>query len=742
MRSRAVHIAAALLLGAALAAGAGQRKAAAQEEEDLTAGLKALRASFARAQERIENLDFAGAVKDLGTLLDSRRAVKASDLSSEELKLITAAYDLRARAYFNLGNAKAAGTDFESLLRLDPTYTIDRETLSPKVVDLFDSVLKRFVGVMVLDVQPPRARVVVDGQPVDPRQLGQLRVLAGRHDLRVELDGYEPYIETLLATVGAETRKSVRLRPTKRSIEFITVPAGTIVTFDGKPAGATSGPPTADVVAMATRYGFDPQNASAPLPVPLVTPGDHKVTFEHDCYQPVTMTVKVTLDFEQDAPLRFSPVVLKEARADLRISSTPSGADVLIDGDKKGTTPLTLTGLCGGSRDVEIIKPDVGSWSERIRVTQGQINTLDVRLRPTLLYAGTFRLDDWGRAIWSDEDKPLTDELAKGLKTVNLVRSREVLADIRADIIKWMISDPNEVRAGTILPPALVASASAKAHADLVLAGLVLDKDPAKTWTLALYSAFHPAPDVVVVRTDRSDGLREFVDRLDSAPPEDGAWWGMGLVDTLLDEGGTGGPLVVRVLPGSPSAKAGLRAGDTVQMVGDRKVRSVNDVSQALEAAATRPGGLKSAVVLAVQGPGGQRTVRVSPGEAPVVLPLTDASVLYNRALAEFRLRSRAASDEVSRGVALLNLGVAFMHFREFDKANSEGFARATLPPGTGISSGTVQYYQGLCALRRGDPKSARAAFEAAAGAAASTLDTGDGPSAAAAATRMLAALR
>jgi hypothetical protein len=602
--------------------------------------------------------------------------------------------------------------------------------------------MRRVVGIMILDVQPPRARVILDGEPADPGQLGRLRVLAGRHDLRVELDGYEPYSETLITAVGGETRKTVRLRPNRRSLEFITVPAGTAVTFDGAPAGSTTGPPTPEVLALASRYEFDPANASAPLPVPLVTAGDHKVTFEHDCYQPLTLTVKVTLDFEQNAPLRFAPVLLKEARADLRISSTPSGADVLIDGDKKGTTPLTLTGLCGGARDVEIQKSDVGSWSERIRVTQGQINALDVRLRPTLLYAGTFRLDDWGRAVWSDEDKPLLDELTKGLKTVNLVRSREVLAEIRADVLKWMISDPNEVRNGTILPPALVATASAKAHADLVLAGLVLDKDPARTWTLALYSAHHPAPDLVVLHTDRPEGLRELVDRLDSAPPEDGAWWGMGLVDTLLDEDGPGGPLVVRVLPGSPSAKAGLRAGDRVQMVGDGKVRSVHEVSQALEAAVTRPGGLKSAVVLAVQGAGGQRTVRVAPGEAPVVLPLTDPTVLYNRALAEFRLRSRAASDEPARGVALLNLGVAFMHFREFDKAQSEGFARAALPPGTGISEGTVQYYRGLCALRRGDPKSARAAFEAAAGAAASTLDTGDGPSAAAAAVRMLAALR
>ena len=98
--------------------------------------------------------------------------------------------------------------------------------------------------------------------------------------------------------------------------------------------------------------------------------------------------------------------------------------------------------------------------------------------------------------------------------------------------------------------------------------------------------------------------------------------------------------------------------------------------------------------------------------------------------------------DDAERGVALLNLGVAFMHFRAYDKAQSDGFGRATLAAGPGISEGTVQYFRGLCALRRGDPAAARTAFEAAAGASGSTLESGDGPSAAAAATRMLKALQ
>ena len=57
------------------------------------------------------------------------------------------------------------------------------------------------------------------------------------------------------------------------------------------------------------------------------------------------------------------------------------------------------------------------------------------------------------------------------------------------------------------------------------------------------------------------------------------------------------------------------------------------------------------------------------------------------------------------------------------------------------VSQGTVLYYRGLCALRRGDPATAKTAFDAAAAAAGSTLESGDGPSAAAAASRMIKSL-
>ena len=713
--------------------------ALAQQEEDLTQGHKDMRQAYDRARERIDELDFAAGVRELQSIIEPRRAARAADLSLEEMKILTAAYDLRARAEINLGNPKAAEADFESLLRLDPNYAIDRQTLSPKVVDLFDKVRQRMVGILKLTVDPPNARVRVDGEIVDSRALEGIGLLTGSHEVRVEMDGYDGSVETLAATGGTRLDRVVKLRPNRRALEFITAPAGVRISVDGKETGATAGPATPDVQALAEQYKFDPAAASAPFPVPPVAPGMHTVTFERDCYETQTLTVKVDLDLDANRALRFAPVALREAKTQMQIASVPAGAEVQVDGSRLGLTPLTVNTLCGGERDITVVKQDVGRWTERVRLTPGVVNTLNVRLRPTLLYAGTFRLDEWGRVVWSDEDKPLLDALGRGLKTLNLVRNPQVQESLRDAIIKWMIADPRAPRAGTLLPPEILKDASERTGADLVLVGLTIAGDPDHAWTMGLYSTLHPAPDMVRLRTDNDDGVRDLVARLDTLPPETGTWWGVGLADTTLPPGG---PLVVRVLPGSPAAKAGLKAGDRVQVVGTRKVASTREALQAMESDSTHAGGVRSPVILTVDGGDGARTVRVAPGEAPALISAGAASLLYNRALEEFRLRARAAGDDVSRGVAYLNVGIALMHFRAYERALSEGFRRADLPAGSGIAAGTVQYYRGLCALRRGDPSGAREAFQAAAGAAGSTLESGDGPSAAAAANRALAALQ
>ena len=130
--------------------------------------------------------------------------------------------------------------------------------------------------------------------------------------------------------------------------------------------------------------------------------------------------------------------------------------------------------------------------------------------------------------------------------------------------------------------------------------------------------------------------------------------------------------------------------------------------------------------------------VTLTVGTTPVLLPMNSPDVLYNKALCDYRQISRGDDDAMSRSLALVDLGIAFMHFRSYDKALSEALNVTNLPAGSGISRGTVRYYQGLCLLKKDLVPEARTAFQEAAASADATLESNDGPPVPARARKLL----
>jgi hypothetical protein len=120
-----------VLAGAALLALPPNPPAIAQEEEDLTAGVRTMRAAFARAKKRSDNLDFAGAVREL----DSHRPRAARRrISATRAGAADGGHDLGPGPVQH-GQQQGRRPN-ETLLRLKPGYR--RHNAAPKVIDLFD----------------------------------------------------------------------------------------------------------------------------------------------------------------------------------------------------------------------------------------------------------------------------------------------------------------------------------------------------------------------------------------------------------------------------------------------------------------------------------------------------------------------------------------------------------------------------------------------------------------------------
>jgi hypothetical protein len=197
--------------------------------------------------------------------------------------------------------------------------------------------------------------------------------------------------------------------------------------------------------------------------------------------------------------------------------------------------------------------------------------------------------------------------------------------------------------------------------------------------------------DRLLVKPLEQDPLGPLAARLNTVPPTQEP--GLGL--SLLDVPGEPGPWVLAA--SEAAQKAGIQVGKAITQANGKPLPSVRDLR----------------LVMA----GAQGSVTLSQGGAPVVLPvqpealeipLSASDLCYPSVLAHLRLQYAGAKGEEA-SLARLNLGLALMHFRKYDKA-IDLLRDARLSRVSGVSQGTLDYHMGLCFLRLGSTYQAEAA--------------------------------
>lgn len=119
--------------------------------------------------------------------------------------------------------------------------------------------------------------------------------------------------------------------------------------------------------------------ASGMVPTSLkVPPGRHKVTITKDGYSPWDRWIEVTEG--QKVSYDITMTKLEAPRGSLLITSTPSGAEIRLNGGPRGITPAVIDDLVPGPFLVEIILADHVPFSQTVNVQSAQRAILDARL--------------------------------------------------------------------------------------------------------------------------------------------------------------------------------------------------------------------------------------------------------------------------------------------------------------------------------------------------------------------------
>ena len=715
-----------------------------QEEEDLVERIREIRITLNLGAVAFEELDFSRAIRDLSRILEPYAAGRLGFLSSEESRLLARALELRARAFFNLGEKAKAEKDFAALIRLRVDYRLDRQKISPKVIDQWESVRSRLVSTVSVQLEPIGAEVLLDDRVVGYGPRFEKEVVIGPHELRIQHPGYEPIQETIEVLPAVTLSRKIRLIRNSRDVRFVTVPNRVRIFVDDRPVGVTAGHAPGSYEETARKYSFRRQDASAPLLVPNLSPGIHEIRFERECFVPKTARVEVRLEPETEEPQDFQPVILEPSQGVIAVQGPPGGR-IFLDGKPQGVAPAEIDGICAGTHRVEVRGAGSARWFDTIDVKKGQRHELKTTPRRTLAYLGIFAADREGEVHRVDNDS-LAEELRSldrfnritedpsdpgseggspgGSAPGKFARLQALVTGVlsRAGRDIWLQTGPvdEEIRK-TVRKEFL---------ADLILVGTVPPGSMNEQVVLFLYETSLETPDRVELPglPARRQVIR-FLERLSRPHDLYGPWFGASLVDTLIVES----PVVVRVTPDSPARQAGIQPGDEIVSIGSRDLPDHREINRAL--GEVRPGDLVPVRVrngTEVE----DRQIRIS--RTPRLLVENRPDMLYANLVSEMRHRSLLASTPEEKNVALLNLGLAYMHFGKYERAIEETFGKIDLPKGPGISYGTVQYYLGICYRKIGREGRAREAFRNAAKQTGSTLGSHDGPLVALRAERIL----
>ncbi|WP_135257516.1 PEGA domain-containing protein [Thermus caldilimi] len=151
-------------------------------------------------------------------------------------------------------------------------------------------------------------------------------------------------------------------------------PAAATLVVDSRPAGAE--------VYLDGRL-------SGRTPVSLqVNPGRHEVELRLSGYQPYRVTVNPRPGERVQV---FAQLVSEPRQGTLAVTSSPSGAEVYVEGALRGRTPLSLS-LPEGRYAVELRLSGYEPYQATVQVRRGETTRLDVRLNP-ISRTGTLLLE-------------------------------------------------------------------------------------------------------------------------------------------------------------------------------------------------------------------------------------------------------------------------------------------------------------------------------------------------------------
>jgi len=211
--------------------------------------------------------------------------------------------------------------------------------------------VKASTGILLVDSNPPDATVFIDGIEKGTTMYQTTNIGIGEHEIRLEKNLYYPYIEITIiqADMIGEVRADLKANFGELSVN--SVPTDAVIMIDGQVKGKT------------------------PYSIDQIKSGSYNIQVSKDLYHTHEENFIITDGSKNTRDIRLTPAFGK-----LAVITIPTGAEVRLDGQNRGSTPLELEELPSGNYHLMLVKDMYQTIHQDIVIEDGRTFKLNLKL--------------------------------------------------------------------------------------------------------------------------------------------------------------------------------------------------------------------------------------------------------------------------------------------------------------------------------------------------------------------------
>jgi hypothetical protein len=221
-------------------------------------------------------------------------------------------------------------------------------------------------GALYIISSPADAIVTLDGLYKGKTPITLNNLAADTHILQLDLPGYYDWKSSVEVPSGGTKTISATMNPMPGSstgwIYVSSSPGGASVTIDGNPVGQTP--------------------ASGSLKLNAVSVGDHTVVLALSGYRSYSSRTTVSSNTVTEVSAVLVPEGTSPGKGAMSVSSNPSGANIFVDNNFIGISPLTTTGIAAGTHLVTFRMEGYQDYSTNAQVNAGATSSVSAALLP------------------------------------------------------------------------------------------------------------------------------------------------------------------------------------------------------------------------------------------------------------------------------------------------------------------------------------------------------------------------